>query len=127
MSGARLRLDRSTPQGVDLPTDAFRTGDAALPLPDHEGLLESGARLVLRRSFHGSTVARPRSGQLLDQVGSYRVDSLIVAIAQALQKKPNLSVPERVVVSVEALEREVNNGGYNRFFFNGGEAGSLRR
>ena len=56
--------------------------------------------------------------QLLGLADSYRVDSLVVAIDQALQAKASLTPAERVVVAVEALEREVNNGGYNQFFFN---------
>jgi len=59
--------------------------------------------------------------QLLEQAGSYRIDSLVVAIEEALLAKENLSPAERVVVAVEALEREVNNGGYNQFFLNEAE------
>jgi hypothetical protein len=64
------------------------------------------------------------SGQTLDELlamtDTHRVDSIILAIEQALQQKPaeELSAPERVVLAVEALEREVNNGGYNQFFLN---------
>ena len=39
----------------------------------------------------------------------------MLAIEQAQQKAPtDLAPPERVVLAVEALEREVNNGGYAR-------------
>ena len=68
------------------------------------------------------------SGQTLDEIlslaGSHRVDSLILAIEQALGQKAarlgeeSLSGAERVVLAVEALEREVNNGGYSQFFTN---------
>lgn len=63
-------------------------------------------------------------GQTLDELlamtDTHRVDSVILAIEQALQQKApvDLSAPERVVLAVEALEREVNNGGYNQFFLN---------
>lgn len=52
------------------------------------------------------------------------MDSLVLALEDVLWQKrdregdQNLSDEEFVVLSVEALEREVNNGGYNQFFFN---------
>jgi len=51
---------------------------------------------------------------------SHRIDSLVLAVEQALGNKPEteLSEPERVVLAVEAMEREVNNGGYGQFFTN---------
>lgn len=51
---------------------------------------------------------------------SHRIDSLVLAVEQALGSKPEgeLSEPERVVLAVEAMEREVNNGGYEQFFGN---------
>ncbi|MDA0243664.1 MAG: DMP19 family protein [Chloroflexi bacterium] len=58
--------------------------------------------------------------QLIAMKESHRVDSLVLAVEQALRGKPEmeLSEPERVVLAVEAMEREVNNGGYNQFFGN---------
>jgi hypothetical protein len=64
------------------------------------------------------------SGQTIDELiamkESYRIDSLVLAIEQALVTRPEaeLSNAERVVLAVEALEREVNNGGYQQFFMN---------
>jgi hypothetical protein len=68
------------------------------------------------------------SGQTLDELlaltDEYRVDSLVVALEQALQQKAaraggeSLSIEETIVLAVEALEREVNNGGYSQFFVN---------
>lgn len=68
------------------------------------------------------------SGQTVDELLSldrdYRIDSLIVAIEEAIQQKAartglgSLSAEERIVLAVEALEREVNNGGYSQFFLN---------
>src|SRR5436305_423697 len=51
---------------------------------------------------------------------AYRADSVIMAIEEALLRKDaaEQSPSERVVLVVEALEREVNNGGYNQFFLN---------
>ena len=58
--------------------------------------------------------------ELIAMKGSHRIDSLVLAVEQALFSKsePELSEAERVVLAVEALEREVNNGGYHQFFIN---------
>ena len=62
--------------------------------------------------------------QLIDMEDEYRVDSLVLAFEEAIQKKEeslgtaSLSPAERVILAVEALEREVNNGGYEQFFSN---------
>ena len=62
--------------------------------------------------------------QLLSLEGKYRIDSLVLAFEQAISQKAerrgvqNLSDEERIVLAVEALEREVNNGGYHQFFAN---------
>ncbi|MBX3437178.1 MAG: DUF4375 domain-containing protein, partial [Planctomycetaceae bacterium] len=64
------------------------------------------------------------SGQTIQELialkDSHRIDSLVLAVEQALRNKPDaeLSEPERVVLAVEAMEREVNNGGYQQFFGN---------
>ena len=68
------------------------------------------------------------SGQSVEQLLSleekYRIDSLVLAFEQAIQQKAaregdrSLTGEERVVLAVEALEREVNNGGYDQFFRN---------
>lgn len=58
--------------------------------------------------------------QLIAMRSSHRIDSLVLAVEQALLHKPEaaLTEPERVVIAVEAMEREVNNGGYGQFFLN---------
>jgi hypothetical protein len=61
--------------------------------------------------------------QLLSLEGQYRIDSLVLAFEQALQQKAihstaGLTNEERLVLAIEALEREVNNGGYHQFFIN---------
>ncbi len=70
--------------------------------------------------------------ELLALADEYRVDSLLLALEQALTQKAaeageqDLSDEERIVLAVEALEREVNNGGYNQFFSNSsGEYASI--
>ncbi|MEX0714971.1 MAG: DUF4375 domain-containing protein [Planctomycetaceae bacterium] len=66
-------------------------------------------------SYGGQTIQ-----QLIAMKDSHRIDSLVLAVEQALGGKPEteLSEPERVVLAVEAMEREVNNGGYEQFFGN---------
>ena len=65
-----------------------------------------------------------KTDALIAYEGRYRVDSLVVAFEKALYQKAarnegaTLSEQEWVVLAVEALEREVNNGGYMQFFSN---------
>jgi hypothetical protein len=66
------------------------------------------------------------SGETTDELiayeTEYRKDSLVVAFASALGQKANrlgkngLTEEEVTVLAVEALELEVNNGGYLQFF-----------
>lgn len=69
------------------------------------------------------------SGQTTEQLialrDQYRIDSIVAAFETALREKAarlgswgGLANAERVVLAVEALEREVNNGGYAQFFLN---------
>ena len=68
------------------------------------------------------------SGQSVDELlsleGTFRCDSLVLAFEEAIGQKAqrggvqSLTAEERVVLAVEALEREVNNGGYDQFFIN---------
>ncbi len=64
------------------------------------------------------------TNELTTLAATYRADSIVLAFEQALDQKADragfggLSVEERVVLAVEALEREVNNGGYDQFFVN---------
>ena len=56
--------------------------------------------------------------ELIELADSYRIDSIVVAIEDALMSKSDLSAAEEVVLAVEAMEREVNNGGFEQFFSN---------
>jgi hypothetical protein len=82
------------------------------------------------------------SGETVDELialeGKYRTDSLVLAFEQAMDQKAarvgddKLAEEERIVLAIEALEREVNNGGYGQFFVNSSEyasiiVGALRR
>ena len=66
-------------------------------------------------SYGGQTIQ-----QLIAMKDSHRIDSLVLAVEQALGSKSesDLSEPGSVVLAVEAMEREVNNGGYYQFFSN---------
>jgi hypothetical protein len=69
------------------------------------------------------SLASQTAEQLLSLEGKCRTDSLVVAFEQAISQKAGsakqgLSNPEYIVLAVEALEREVNNGGYDQFFTN---------
>lgn len=71
------------------------------------------------------------SGQTTDQLlsleGKYRTDSLVAAIEKGIGQKAarhgnkSLTAEERTVLAIEALEREVNNGGYSQYFENAHE------
>jgi Domain of unknown function (DUF4375) len=77
--------------------------------------------------------------ELLALRSTHRIDSLVLAFEQALDRKAGREGPEslreeeRVVLAVEALEREVNNGGFLQFFDNSSQefapviVGALRR
>jgi len=62
--------------------------------------------------------------ELLALEGKYRTDSLVVAFDEAMRRKAarvgeeRLAEEERIILVIETLERQVNNGGYNQFFFN---------
>ena len=64
------------------------------------------------------------AGELLALAPEYRVDSIVLAFEQALQQTTDrdslsrLSEAELTILAIEALEREVNNGGYHQFFLN---------
>lgn len=83
---------------------------------------------ALKRSQPGPKWLDGYSGQSANQLlsleGKYRTDSLVLAFEQAIGQKAEhdglqtLTDEERIVLAVEALEREVNNGGYNQFFVN---------
>jgi hypothetical protein len=48
----------------------------------------------------------------------HSVDSIVLTFEEALQRRENLTQQEKVVLSVEALEHEVKNGGFGQFFCN---------
>ena len=62
--------------------------------------------------------------ELIALEGEYRTDSIVLAFEQAADQKmervgyDKLTEEERIILAIEALEREVNNGGYSQFFMN---------
>jgi hypothetical protein len=56
--------------------------------------------------------------ELIALADRYRVDSLVLAFEEAIQRKASPTREESYVLAIEALEREVNNGGYTQFFDN---------
>lgn len=67
------------------------------------------------QSYEGQTIQ-----QLIAMKDSYRIDSLVLAVERAVGRKPEAerTEAEHVALAVEAMEREVNNGGYEQFFGN---------
>lgn len=61
---------------------------------------------------------------LISLESTHRIDSLVLAFEEAITNKRmslgdgSLSDSERVVLAIEGLEREVNNGGFSQFFYN---------
>ena len=66
------------------------------------------------------------TGQSIDDLISlqttHRIDSLVSALESALDSKKDsgkdMSEVEMTILAVEALDREVNNGGFSQFFYN---------
>lgn len=59
--------------------------------------------------------------ELISMASDYRIDSIVLAFEQALEQRSierSLTTEESVILVIEALEREVNNGGYLQFFEN---------
>lgn len=65
------------------------------------------------------------AGQSVDELialeNTHRIDSIVLAFEQAIGQKEDgetLTLEEETVLAIEALEREVNNGGHHQFFVN---------
>jgi len=62
--------------------------------------------------------------ELIELEDTHRADSIILAFEEALSRKSeqkgesSINNVERVILGIEALEREVNNGGFDQFFTN---------
>jgi hypothetical protein len=59
--------------------------------------------------------------ELIAMASDYRIDSIVLAFEEALDQQRSersLTKEESWILAIEALEREVNNGGYLQFFEN---------
>jgi hypothetical protein len=105
---------------------AQRALDLSMPWEEAKrGLKESQIALIVGPglpSFNG--YSGQSTAELLELEGKCRSDSLVLAFEEAIQRKAerdglaSLTEEERIVLAVEALEREVNNGGYDQFLIN---------
>jgi len=108
----------------------YRVQDLSMTAPTmKENLRQMTERVAARmKSQPGPKWLDGYSGesaeQLLSLEGKYRTDSLVLAFEEGINQKAeregaqSLTTEERIVLAVEALEREVNNGGYDQFFVN---------
>jgi hypothetical protein len=108
----------------------YRVQDLSMTAPTmKENLRQMKERVAARiKSLPGPKWLDGYSGESVEQLlsleGKYRTDSLVVAFEQGIHQKAerggaqNLTTEERIVLAVEALEREVNDGGYDQFFVN---------
>ena len=73
--------------------------------------------MIFLDNFTGQTV-----DELIELEDTHRVDSLVLALESAIWAKrdsgKSLSEAEVVVLAIESMEREVNNGGFSQFFYN---------
>lgn len=97
-------------------TEARSSGGKPGHAPDRDQSAAPGRWLD---SYTGQT-----TDELIQLESEYRIDSLVLAFEQAVDQKAArlgedaISEEERFILAVEALEREVNNGGYGQFFLN---------
>lgn len=80
--------------------------------------IENGG-VIMEKQFLESYTGQT-TDELIALKDKYRIDSLVLAFEQAIQNKEDsdLSEPERHILAIEAMEREVNNGGWEQFFGN---------
>lgn len=127
--GTIVALIASLEEREGLPKE-YRVQNVSMTVPTmKESLRQVKERVAARvKSQSGQKWLDGYSGesteQLLSLEGEYRTDSLALAFEQGINQKAelqglqSLTIEERTVLAVEALEREVNNGGYNQFFVN---------
>ena len=108
----------------------FRVQDLSMTAPTMEATLQQTTDRISAspKSRPGLKWLNGYSGQSVEQLlsleGEYRTDSLVLAFEEAISQRAqrhgmqSVTDEERIVLAVEALEREVNNGGYDQFFVN---------
>lgn len=143
-----LEAGLKLPSGRKVPRGELVTFDIAEDDPRWEGLKKKFAALEREHKAFDLTMTKPTfeesaegscvrsglkwlerySGQTVEELlfleGKFRIDSLIMAFEQGVSQKAtrggndSLTDEERIILAVGALEREVNNGGYDQFFSN---------
>lgn len=101
--------------------------------PDRDGL---PASIILRELdkpdqtedpiMEGEIFLEKYEGQSVDELiglqNTHRIDSIVLAFESALDVRRDngeeLTGVELVILAIEGLEREVNNGGFSQFFYN---------
>ena len=127
--GKVVELIESLDERDGMPKE-YRVQDLAMTVPTWEEAMRQMKERVAAhvKSRPGPAWLDGYSGQSLEQLfsleGKYRTDSLVLAFEEAIGQKADregmqsLTDEERIVLAVEGLEREVNNGGYHQFFVN---------
>lgn len=117
-------------EGNDRAPKKYRVQDLPMTVPTmKENIRRMKERVAARKeSPPGRGWLDGYSGQSADELlaleGEYRTDSLLLAFEEAIGQKAehegmsSLTDEERIVLAIEALEREVNSGGYDQFFAN---------
>jgi hypothetical protein len=113
-------------QGSDRLSKKFRVQDISMAMPTLKESLIAVLASFKARNESSSWLYR-YSGQTVDQLlsleGKCPIDHLVLHFEEAIAERArhdqrSLTDVEQVVLAVEALEREVNNGGYHQFFTN---------
>jgi hypothetical protein len=105
-----------------------RVQDVLMTKPTFEESLQMAVTSIKEQLIAGTSWLNGYEGRTVEELisleGKYRIDSLVSAFEEAIGQKLQrdgstaLNDEEQTVMAVEALEREVNNGGYNQFFTN---------
>jgi hypothetical protein len=123
---ARISELLASLEGNDQVSQKHRVQDISMTHPTFGQSVRASLRHFLQDT--GPALLSEYSGQSIEQLlsleGQYRIDSLVLAFEEAVSRKvqregtDSVSHVERTILAVEALEREVNNGGYDQFFRN---------
>jgi Domain of unknown function (DUF4375) len=116
-------------EGRDGMPKEYRVQNISMTAPTMEdSMRQTMERVAATKNIQAGPKWLEYSGENVDQLlsleGEYRTASLVLAFEQAINEKAerggksSFTDEERIVLAVEALEREVNNGGYHQFFVN---------
>lgn len=78
--------------------------------------------IVMNNSIFLDNYEGQSTEELISLETTHRIDSLVLAFESAIDQKKEtgkkISETENVVLVIEAIAREVNNGGFSQFFYN---------